>query len=85
MSKINTWWRVGVTVPMTEEQVKSLPDMNVDEFKKIVEDGLKSKEVYFNGECYMPFECWADALSETDIEDVDEYLEDYDDEIQFDL
>ena len=83
MSKINTWWRVGVTIQMTEEQIKSLPDMNVDEFKKIIEDGLKSKEVFFNGECYMPFECWADALRETDIEDVDDYLEYYDDEIQF--
>lgn len=85
MSKINTWWRVGMFVPMTEEQLKNLPEMTSEEFRKILFNGLQSKEVYPSGECYLPFTEWADALSETDIEDVDEYLEDYDDEVQFDL
>lgn len=58
---MNTWWRIGVTIPMTEDEIKVLLNSKTTkELKNLVAPKLLANEFEFNGECYMPEECVED-------------------------
>lgn len=57
----NTWWRMGVTIPMTDEEIAVLKNGNSADVRDLLMRKWKSGEVTPDGECYMP-ECCAEDI-----------------------
>ena len=57
----NTWWRMGVTIPMTDEEIGVLNNGTAADVKDLLKHKWESGEVFPDGECYMP-ECCADDI-----------------------
>lgn len=65
---INTWWRVGMTIPMTEEEIETLKRGKFAECKKIFEEKIANREAKLDGDTYMPDECFEDMCDSYNIE-----------------
>lgn len=56
----NTWWRMGITIPMTDEEIAVLENGNSTDVRDLLMRKWKSGEVTPDGECYMPEYCAED-------------------------
>ena len=65
---INTWWRVGMTIPMTEEEIETLKRGKFKECKELFTRKISSGEAKLDGDTYMPDECFEDMLDAYDLE-----------------
>lgn len=65
---INTWWRVGMTIPMTEEEIETLKRGKFKECKELFVRKISSGEAKLDGDTYMPDECFEDMLDAYDLE-----------------